>query len=171
MKKLKKDQRGITMVEMVIAFALTGIVTASIIIATLQVININTSTSNRMTAVSQVQQAGKLVSEDILEAQSVNAGVSSGFPLTLTWTECEPPHEEHEVTYTLEDGELYRSESVNGGDPTVTRVAEYIDPDQTNCAPLGVLPAGQVLTFTVTATVGGQSETRVYEVTPRPGSQ
>ena len=45
--------------------------------------------------------------------------------------------------------------------------AEYIDPDvaKTRCD-----WDGEVLTFTVTATVGDESETRVYEVKPRPGS-
>jgi hypothetical protein len=121
-----------------------------------------------MTAVRQVQQAGFWVSPDVQMAQSVNASGSSGFPLTLTWTEWAGNN--HTVIYTLEDNTLQRSHSVNDEDPTVTLVAEYIDPDQTSCYPLGVLPPDVALNFTVTATVGEESETRMYEVKPRPVS-
>ena len=174
MKKLHKDQRGITLIELIIVIAITGIITAGITMTIFQVFNMNTRASNRMTAVSQVQQAGKLVSEDILEAQSVNATGSSGFPLTLTWTDEGGTGDLHTIIYTLEDGELWRSESVEGEEgEIVTRVAEHIDPDQTSCVtePEDADPEDvEVVTFKVTATVGEQSETRVYEVKPRPGS-
>ena len=87
MKKLNKDQRGLTLIELVIVIAITGLITAAITMTIFQVFNMNTRASNRMTAVSQVQHAGKLVSEDILEAQNVTPGANAGFPLTLTWTE------------------------------------------------------------------------------------
>jgi len=53
----------------------------------------------------------------------------------------------------------------------MTYIAKYIDftidpvtgEPKTNCD-----WNGEVLTFTVTATVGGQSETRIYEIEPRP---
>ncbi|UCD21390.1 MAG: hypothetical protein JSW22_04855, partial [Chloroflexota bacterium] len=68
--------------------------------------------------------------------------------------------------------ELWRSESIDGGAPTTTRVAEYIDSNPTNtyCE-----LEGDVLIFKVTATVGEatwgeESETRIYRVQPRPGS-
>ena len=170
MKKLKNDQRGITLIELVIAIAITGIITAAITMAVLQVLNMNTRTSNRMAAVSQVQHAGKLVSEDILMAQIV--ATESEF-LKLTWTDWATNYT-HVVIYTLEDmpsGEfkrLQREHYINYPNlDSTTIVAEYIDsdPTETYCD-----WAGGVLTFKVTATVGGQSETREYEVMPRPGS-
>jgi hypothetical protein len=75
----------------------------------------------------------------------------------------------HEVTYTLEDGELWRTETIDGGDPTMTRVAEYIDPDPTKTS-CDWDPVKKVLIFKVTVTVGEQSEQRLYRVQPRPGS-
>ena len=162
MKKLKKDQRGLTLIELIIVIALTGIITAGITMTIMQVFNMNTRASNRMTAVSQVQHAGKLVSEDILGARTVDT--ESEF-LKLTWTEIgEATNYTHTIIYSLEDSELWRSESINGGNSTVTRVAEHID-DETSCD-----WDGEVLTFKVVATVGEQSETRIYEVKPRPGS-
>jgi hypothetical protein len=154
------------MMELLMVIALTAVITTAITTTVFQVFNINTRTANHMIAVSQVQQAGKLVSEDILEAQSVDAGGGTGFPLTLTWT----VNTTHELIYYFEGTELWRSESIDGRDPTLTRVAEYINPDQTTCAPLEALPPGSALIFTVTATVGEESETRIYRVQPRSGS-
>jgi prepilin-type N-terminal cleavage/methylation domain-containing protein len=171
MKKLRKDQKGFTILELVIVMLLTGIITAAITTTFFQVFNINTRTANHMIAVSQVQQAGKLVSDDMLEAQTVTVGGTMGFPLSVNWTEGGMSGDSHEVIYTLEDmptGDfkvLWRSESIDGGDPTVTRVAEYIDSVETSFE-----LEGNVVIFTVTATVGEESETREYKVQPRPGT-
>ena len=172
MKKLKRDQRGLTLIELVIVIAITGLITTAITMTVFQVFNMNTRASNRMTAVSQVQHAGKLVSEDTLEAQSVNTTGGSGFPLTLTWTEVGEPGDSHTIIYTLEDmpsGEfmrLQRKHYINYPSLNSTiMVAEHIDPAETSCD-----WDGEVLTLEVTATVGEQSETREYEVKPRPGS-
>ncbi|MCJ7791592.1 MAG: type II secretion system GspH family protein [Dehalococcoidia bacterium] len=168
---IHKGQRGFTLIELVLVIGLTGIIAGGITLTIMQVFNMDARTRNDMIAVYQVRQAGKLVSQDILQAKTVTTGVSSGFPLTLTWTEGATGGDSHTVIYTLVDmpsgglKRLQRNESVNGGSQTVTPVAEYINPAYTSC-----VWVGGVLTFTVTATVGGQSETRVYEVKPRPGS-
>ena len=166
MKRLRKDQRGFSMMELLMVIALTAVITTAITTTVFQVFNINTRTANHMIAVSQVQQAGKLVSEDMLEAKPdmVDPSPSGGEFLVLGWV-AQNGTEVHDITYTLVDGELWRSESVDGGEPTMTRVAEYINPDETSCA-----PEGGVLKFTVTATVGEESETRIYRVQPRSGS-
>lgn len=171
MKKLKKDQKGFTLVELLVVVAITGLITWGITMTIFQVFDINTRSTNRMAAISQLQNAGFWVSPDVQMAQNVTPGVSSGFPLTLTWIEW-GTNNTHEVIYSLVamSGELkklqrehYRNLALN----STTIVAEYINPDpqKTKCEFVG----GELI-FTVTATVGGESETRVYEVKPRPGS-
>ncbi len=160
-KNLRKDQRGFSMMELLMVIALTGIITAAITTAFFQVFDMSRRTSNHMIAVTQVQQAGKLVSEDMLEAQEIDFDPSGGEFLKLGWVS-QNTSTVHNITYTMENGELWRSESIDEGDPTITRVAEYIDPYGTSC-----VPSGGVLNFTVTATVGDESEQRIYQVRPR----
>ena len=153
------------MMELLMVIALTGIITAAITTAFFQVFDMSKRTANHMIAVTQVQQAGKLVSEDMLQAQNdyiVPPG--PGEFLRLGW-KSQNTSIVHNITYTLENGELWRSESIDGGNATYIRVAEYINPDETSC-----VPDGSVLIFTVTAIVGEESEQRIYQVRPRPES-
>jgi prepilin-type N-terminal cleavage/methylation domain-containing protein len=168
-KDLRKDQRGFSMMELLMVIALTGIITAAITTAFFQVFDMSRRTANHMVAVSQVQQAGKLVSEDMLETQEDRIDDNPSGPgefLKLGWIS-QNTSTVHNITYTLENGELWRSESISGGNATLTRVAEYIDsdPTKTSCD-----WDGSALTFIVTATVGDESEQRIYSVRPRAES-
>jgi prepilin-type N-terminal cleavage/methylation domain-containing protein len=166
-KRLRKDQRGLTIIELLVVIVLTALITTAITTTFFQVFDMNTRTANHMSALSQVQQAGKIVSEDILEAQPdmIDDSPTGGEFLILSWNSTPT----REVTYTLDldDGELWRTETV-GGDSTMTRVAEYIDADQTSINPDP--DASGAYAFTVTATVGKESEQRIYTVRPRPGT-
>jgi prepilin-type N-terminal cleavage/methylation domain-containing protein len=170
MKKLKKGERGFTLIEMLVVLVLIGIITGGITAGIMQVLTINSRASNHMIAVRQVQQAGKEVSKDTLQALNVTYTENPLFLLTLTWIDSDGA--ENAVNYTIEDNKLQRSQSIDGGSPNLRVIAQYIDPDQTSCNPVGVLPDDIALTFTVTATVGNGPyqaiETRIYEIEPRP---
>jgi hypothetical protein len=167
-----------------IAIAISSVITGSITMTIFQVIVGSARTNNHMIAVRQAQSAGYWVSHDVKMAQSPPIiGDDPGTPaveefLTLTWSDWESG-EVHQVTYTLEDmaggsKQLVRNHSVNGT-TEATIVAQFIDVTvkdgkaQTRCEPVD-----GALVFTVTASVGGgsqaESETRVYEILPRPGS-
>jgi prepilin-type N-terminal cleavage/methylation domain-containing protein len=164
-KKVTEGQRGITLIELIIAIAIAGLITGGITFAIMQILTINTRASNHMVAVRQVQQAGKEVSKDTLQAQNVTPDGSA--LLALNWTEVGGNQTTHRIKYTLVGGRLERQDL---GLNSTTIVAEYISvasiTPNTSCS----FPNCGAYNFTVTATVGDQSETRVYEIRPRPGS-
>ena len=176
LRLIHKSQRGLTLVELLIAILLAGIVTAGITITIGHMFAWTTRTNNHMTAVRQVQSAGYWVSRDALQAQQwtiSEAGssnpVNSGFPFTLEW---EWEGKTTEVTYSITgENRLMRTVKITGNDEISSYVAQYIDialDDDGN--PNTHVVDGNAISFRVTATVGGQSETRVYDVTPRPDS-
>ena len=125
LRLVNKNQKGFTLLEIVLAMALVGIIGGGISMTLSQLIMGNIRTNNHMTMVRQVQQAGYWVSHDAQMTQIVKLGASPGFLPTLTWTEWGGT--KNVVTYTIANGELKRSLSVNGGTARDTIVARFID--------------------------------------------
>ena len=159
------QQAGFTLIEILVALAITSILTAGATAIVSQTFNENVRASQNMEAIQQVENAGYWVNHDVMMAQNVMPGAGSGFPLTMTWIDWQG--NENQVIYTLMDAALQRSFSVNGGLPEETTVAQRIDCDSTatNCQ-----FASGMLTFNVTATVGTRSESRTYQIKIRPDS-
>jgi len=173
MKLIHKNQKGFTLVEMLIAVAIMVVIAVAANGVIVQLVQSN-RTSNHMVAVRQVQQAGHRVSQDCIQAQNINtSNVTGGFPLTLNWTVW-VGGEDHTVVYDLvhPSGELYelqRQETVDGVDMPPAGVAQYIyfnatSPNSTECS---WNATEKVITFSVTARVGLQTESRTYEIKPR----
>jgi len=180
---LPKNQRGFTLIEVLIAVAIGGAIAGAGSMATRQVITETVRNNNHEIAVRQVQNAGHWVTRDTQMAQSVLVGDEDGFPLTLTWQDWDEDEEdeidpdEYQVVYSLEEVagvlKLKREHYTNRVDESTlpdatTYVAKYIDSDQTSCD----FEDPPMLAFTVTATVGGGSlqdgsETRLYEIVHR----
>jgi prepilin-type N-terminal cleavage/methylation domain-containing protein len=167
MKKLKNHQRGFTLIEMVIAVGIAALITGVITFAIMQTLTVDHRASNHMVAVRQVQQAGDQVSKDALQAQNVTPGGCPNCVVCLNWTDVGGNQTTHRIRYTLEDGQLKREDL---GLSATTTVAEYITSAIINPPGSCSFPDCGAYNFTVTAGVGDQSETRVYQIEPRPGS-
>jgi len=182
---INKNQKGFTLIELMIVIGISSIITGSIIMTIFQVVIGSARTNNHMIAVRQAQNAGYWVSHDAQMAQSVGLADESvddpdgtRFPFTLTWVDW-GNNEVHQVTYTLEDmtggsKQLKRSHFINGTTET-SLVAQFIDATEKDGKPQTRCEfTNGALIFTVTTAVGTdaekRSETRVYEIVPRPGS-
>jgi len=171
---IHNNQKGFTLVELIVAIAITALIVGVIVASIFQLFNINARSNSHMLAVRQVQNAGYWISHDVQMAQSVVTAVDPDGFLDVTWwswgTTDLGDTTLHEVTYTLlGNGELKRSYSVNGGGSSEILVAQYIESIEVAPIPF---TTGDKLVLTVTAGVGTwpkvESETRVYEIIPRP---
>lgn len=168
---MKQGEEGFTIIEVVMVIAIIALIAVAAMMATFQVVRGTERSNNHMTAVNQVQGAGYWVSRDTQMAENVTAGDLPNF-LILFWEE---EGDRYQVIYTLEAmpgtglKKLQRYLSINGGPDSTTFVAQYIDPDpeRTKCH----FTDGK-LVLTVTASVSTylqtKTETRVYQVVPRP---
>jgi len=171
MRLLHKNQKGLTLIEILIAVTIMAGIALAANGVIVQLIQSN-RTSSHMVAVRQVQQAGHRVSQDCIQAQNINASNvtgSGGFPLTLKWTTWDGGVV-HEVVYDLVNPsggvyQLERKETVGNNTPTTGVVAQYIEPpNSTECS---WNATEKVLTLNVTARVNLETESRTYEIKPR----
>ena len=167
LEPLRNGQKGFTLIELIVVLAITGLIGLGATTAIVQVLSQSSKNNNYTTASRHTMNAIHWISRDAQMAQDVEPGGPAGFPLTLSWTEWD--NTGYQVTYSIVDDKLRRGYSVDGGDPSETLVAQYINStsETTSCE-----FAGGVLTLQVTTTVGeGTQElsvTKVREITPRP---
>jgi prepilin-type N-terminal cleavage/methylation domain-containing protein len=137
---MHKDQKGFTMLELLIALALTGLITTGITMIISQTLTGSARSSNHMSAVRQVQEAGYWVSYYAYAAQDLTITGVSGFPLTLRWVDFDE-NKRHEVQFILDSdssglrGEYYVDGDLNPAKTGKIPVFEFINPDKTktNC--------------------------------------
>jgi prepilin-type N-terminal cleavage/methylation domain-containing protein len=179
-KIINRWESGFTLIEVLIALIISGLIGSGIAATTYQVININNMSSNRLIAVKQVEHVVDSISRDASSAQDVitSFGWSGGIGFVqfnwVTWDNITK-----QVKYTLPFNQNSQNKNWNNQlkriDNTVPATSivmtNYLDYNwdnpgnsPTNCE---YNPTTGVLTVTISCTAGGATETRTFQVVPR----
>jgi prepilin-type N-terminal cleavage/methylation domain-containing protein len=186
MKKSRLGEKGFTLVELLVALVIMGLVGLTIGAVLIQLVRSNRINQGMM-ANRQVQVAGDRVSQDGVQSQYVTFSDNMTSPswfLNLRWqaqwldSSGTINIRTENVTYSLASMngsyKLNRREiwqlkvgtaSPTTGDST-TAVALYLVPSQMSCK--WATSDNLSLAFKVVAVVGTKTEMRTYNITPRP---
>jgi hypothetical protein len=157
-----KRQKGYGLIEAVTGLALTMLLIVGLTTFSVQTVTLGARSTNRMQAMTQVENAGYWVSRDVQMAENLTLGANAGFPLLLAWVDADL--NEYKVTYNVTQGEMKRSLVKNDEDPVQSLIMQSI-----NSTPsLTYLSyADGLLTFNITSTYKNSDATRSYKIQKR----
>ncbi len=173
---LKGDQRGFTLVEMIVGVAIISAISGAAATSITQMNDTVINNRNQLSTISQVQNAGHWIQVDTKTAQKIEVDPGeTGLPVKLTRIDWNSTM--HEITYEAVNNQLLRHYAVNGVATSTIVIARSIiaNPQSTNCQFVDTDPIpdgiGDELVFTVTTTKGvnsyEQTETRVFKFESR----
>jgi len=140
-KRKRGSQRGFTMVELLVAIAISGVIVVGSLILLARIISVSDENRNKTTASQEVQYVGFWISEDIIQAQDITLGDPvngsvNGFPLTVSWVDIGNETDltddtEYTVIYTLEGPQegvykIEREKWIDGEPQGKTLVGQHI---------------------------------------------
>ena len=167
-------QRGFSLVELLIAMTISGILIAGLTTGIVQVMVSNAGSIAHMTAVKEVENAVHWLSRDAEMAQTINGNNVSSFNITpvpfssanlsMSWNNEFPYNSNNisSVTYSVAGGALQRSFTTQGEPPSITIIVPHLGASNWGFS-------GN-FSFNITANISGfrpASETRTITVLPR----
>ena len=161
MKKFHLGQTGFTLIEIVIAIAITGVAGAGAAMTIGQTFQQNQRATASVQAISEVENVAHWMNQDALMAQDQPVA-GTGF-LTLTWQAPDSSYNQivKQAVYSFSGTNLLRTFSATGSAPIQAIVARNIDSDPTKT--YWSFDDG-VLRIQVTAAIGDSVETREFRI-------
>ena len=170
LKTTLKKQVGFTLIELMIALCITGVVAVSVVTTIYQLRNISNIHYAHVMSVKQVENAVFYLNRDIQQAQNIETNVQGNW-LTLNWTSWDTS--QHQITYRFSNvvnniGDLIRN------DGTINNtIAKSINTSSSNTN-VSYDSGTHILVLQLTSTVKSgnkqNTETRKLSIIPRPGS-
>ncbi|MFC1988392.1 type II secretion system protein J [Chloroflexota bacterium] len=176
---MKLNEKGFTLLELVIASAIMVLVSGAAGIAIFQIFRNTERNSNYMTTVNQVQNAGYWISRDAQMALGITTdNLTPSVLLEMRWIEDSSSENPiyHSANYTIENltnniGTLMRAHSSSDGTNEQTLIAQYIyynPADSANTTQASY--QNPLLTVQLTAIFEESLETREYRIKRRPNT-
>jgi prepilin-type N-terminal cleavage/methylation domain-containing protein len=156
-----RNQKGFTLIEILVAVPLIGLIGVGAAITTSQVFSMNEMGMNKGIAIKQVENAVQYISRDAQQAQIIEV---NGSNINLSWKDW-TTNNSVVVSYANNNNSIQRRETINTDQPVTLSIANYI-------TGLNFTSSNGVLNITITASVGGFKpaiETRTFQIKPRPG--
>jgi len=175
MDRIKTGQKGFTLIELLVVIPIAALVMLAASAVLIQLVHSGRASAH-MNAIRQVQMAGTWISRDGLQAETVTVASGNGFPCTFVWHDYNVANApKHTVVYSLipmTSGslvQLQRQVTVEGATSTTQIVARNLV-SAGNATALSWTDsyAKTALKFQVVSTAGQETESRTYDVTPRP---
>jgi type II secretory pathway component PulJ len=113
-RQVYRNERGIALIELALAIAITAILATGFTMTFHQVATANARSAAHMTAVKQVESALYWINRDVQMSQEIVTGndpIGTGFPLTLSWTDYSGSND-YQVVYSLSGNTIVRTYSV-----------------------------------------------------------
>ncbi len=159
---IKRNQQGMTLVEIVVAGAIIAAPTRASSTIILSMLHHTAGSTAPVTAATSIEDAAHRISKDGQMAQNTDLLPDNPVnSITLSWTD--PANSDnYAVSYVLVGNKLQRQETINLGTPTTQAVAISIDSIEF------YQPLGTTDFFTAKITSSGNSasvnETREYHI-------
>ncbi|MDO8567956.1 MAG: prepilin-type N-terminal cleavage/methylation domain-containing protein [Dehalococcoidales bacterium] len=174
---MKRRENGFTLLELSVVLALSATIALTTTIFSFHAFNTTARTASHLTAVANVDNAGYWVSRDGVMADDViTSNLTAPAILILKWTDWGYGTDNiyYSATYSIENlsggiGQLKRElQSSNGIEQHLNLASNiYYDPaDAANSTT--VAHVGSVINLRVASRFGNASETRNYQIHPRP---
>ena len=176
--------RGFTLIEMLVAVAIAGVIIAAIAATTTQTLSVSASTANHEDVIKQLENALHYLDRDVQMAWPGHIGTDNPSPyprafsagLTLRWQDFTDPNfdaladnQKHVVTYSVNTSthDLYRLELVDNVQSSNLRLAQHVS---SGAADSNYTFASGILSAKLTADTGGfkaASGSRTVQTMPR----
>jgi prepilin-type N-terminal cleavage/methylation domain-containing protein len=129
---MRKQQRGFTLIEMLVALGIVGAAVAAVAMTTTTLLLNYKQPSTQQTLLQQVQNAGYQMPRDIQMSSNVTLSGPNGFPVTINIPIDQDQNHDYHVIYLLDGDKLKRQQFDSSDNLTAeTVITQYVDTDIT----------------------------------------